>query len=474
MRQKLVKWLIEDIIPDAQQSRDAEGSILKFSHTHNLAPAQVEALGQLFNTAKTLSHLEKAANRGASFPILDVPAMVGKYLEVPATQRTETPAEEKGAGLSLPRCLAGWQDLGMEQEIKLASATPAESSVSIFAAEKKAKAKRREQEVALKNIELTKQARFDFQEDSRATMETIHRMLRSDSAINFANLETDALSLYGEESKPVLDKLAAYLHGSHWKVARGQLNNAKRLIPDHGGTLDKVAHLLDLHFLIQAADEMIKEATAFATAPAKTDVAESAAPESQARTHAKPDEPKDMTPKDKTPSAPASNGGGSKKNDSGKGGGAGKGGERASFFGGLNKGVDTVADKGYGLLAPVVQSALTGKDNKPQRTVDTDHMDARHMATLQKLLMTDEVLAEADPEKVVSVYNTIREIAPNLAGDANVMRVALRSAVQHDGISPFDIKAFLDTESARQKTDYNRVLQDALRYKGQEMGNRPA
>lgn len=68
-------------------------------------------------------------------------------------------------------------------------------------------------------------------------------------------------------------------------------------------------------------------------------------------------------------------------------------------------------------------------------------------------MTTDEILAEADPEQVIHIYNTIRQMAPEVAGDTNVMRVLLRSAVQHEGISPFDLKGILETELAKQKVD---------------------
>jgi hypothetical protein len=88
---------------------------------------------------------------------------------------------------------------------------------------------------------------------------------------------------------------------------------------------------------------------------------------------------------------------------------------------------------------------------------------------LQRLLLTDEVLADADPERVAEIYNTFRATMPALAADPNVMRVALRSALQHDGIAPFDVKGFLDTQLAAQRMDMNRrQLNDTL-YKGKDL-----
>ena len=66
-------------MPDIISSKDPEGTMLKCAEAHNLSPAQLEKLGQTFNTAKTIVGLEKQANRGDSFKIVDVPSIISKY-----------------------------------------------------------------------------------------------------------------------------------------------------------------------------------------------------------------------------------------------------------------------------------------------------------------------------------------------------------------------------------------------------------
>ena len=66
-------------MPDIISSKDPEGTMLKCAEAHNLSPAQLEKLGQTFNTAKTIVGLEKQANRGDSFKIVDVPSLISKY-----------------------------------------------------------------------------------------------------------------------------------------------------------------------------------------------------------------------------------------------------------------------------------------------------------------------------------------------------------------------------------------------------------
>lgn len=478
MRQKLIKWLIEDIIPGAQQTKDPERSILKFSSAHNLAPAQVEMLGQLFNTAKTLSHLEKAAadKRGASFPTLDVPSMTAKYLELSAKPSTEWTG--KSADVSLPACLKGWDslDLGEEQEVK-AAAVITEDDASIFSADRKAREARREMNIKQANLDTMKQAYSDFQVEGQKIMEDIHRTLRGNPNMSFPAFESDAISFYGDTSLPVMEKLAGYMEGSNWHVKRGARDDTKRLVPAYDGMMDKMGALIDWHYLSQAALGSIKQAmNAPGVEEPQVETAQFAEPAGENKKKDDRQGKGDAQQGDGGKGRDM-NGGGGKDKSKGKGEGRDKsdsGKPREGYTAPINKTLDAVAGKGYGLLEPALQKAIGGGFNSNQQTVDRDYMDARHLATLQRLMTTDEVLAEADPEKVVSTYNTLREIAPSLAGDPNVMRVALRSAIQHDGISPFDIKSFLDTETARQKTDYNRQLREHIGYGGGEMGNRPA
>jgi hypothetical protein len=317
---------------------------------------------------------------------------------------------------------------------------------------------------------MIKQARSDFRVESQKDMELVHRGLRMHSDLNFSDLETDALSLYGDAVAPVMEKLAGYIQACKWPITRGKKDETKRLIPEYYGFMDKVASLLNLYYWEQASTECVKQAEVVLAEP-EVETAQSApAEEPRGKQKNKPELKEDIRP---TTSAVKGGPGDGSKNNKGDGKSA-PGRPAEGFFSGVNKAVDTVAGKGYGLMEPVLQKALSGGFNDDQQMVDRDYTDARHLATLQRLIMTDGVLSEADPEKVVSMYNTLRQMAPSLAGDANVMRVALRSAIQHDGISPFDIKSFLDTESARQKTDYNRRLHDTLSYGGGEMGNRPA
>lgn len=79
MDQQATIRLLNSIMPEIAGTRNPEAAMLKCAKAHNLTPAMLEKLGHVFNTSKTLIGLEKMANRGDSFTIVDVPNMVQNY-----------------------------------------------------------------------------------------------------------------------------------------------------------------------------------------------------------------------------------------------------------------------------------------------------------------------------------------------------------------------------------------------------------
>lgn len=92
--------MMESVLPAIVKSGDPEGELLKCASEHNLPIAQVEKLGQVFNTYKTLTGLSVQKNRGDAFSIVDVPSMVEKYASfnpkkvLKKTAGQERPAEK--------------------------------------------------------------------------------------------------------------------------------------------------------------------------------------------------------------------------------------------------------------------------------------------------------------------------------------------------------------------------------------------
>ena len=77
----------------------------------------------------------------------------------------------------------------------------------------------------------------------------------------------------------------------------------------------------------------------------------------------------------------------------------------------------------------------TQPDNKAliNRKIDNQ----RRSMMLEELMVTDPILSKVDPRKVISAYEQILRIAPQLAGEKEIMRVQLRAAVESQGIDAF-------------------------------------
>lgn len=94
MNQGQAIQIINELLPEISRTKDPETVITKYASEHNLAPAQLERLGQVFNTAKTISYMEKSASRGGSFSLVDIEKMVANYMELDAPTQIEKAASE--------------------------------------------------------------------------------------------------------------------------------------------------------------------------------------------------------------------------------------------------------------------------------------------------------------------------------------------------------------------------------------------
>lgn len=498
MRQQLISWLIEDIAPEVRRSKDASATIVKFARDHNLASSQVQALGQLFNTAKTLSFLEKsAARRGDNFPILDVDKLVDAFMdtEKQASMTTKPQYEfddqDNGGGLELPACFNGLTHNVHREE------TPAPAL--IYDNPVKQAAAQRELEGI--TVEFARQAKFEYLEEMQKSAADLVLGLRRNPDYAFDELEADCLAIYGDPIRPVMEKLAAYCIVDGWPVKRATAPSEDKLVLDPDHLVPLIGDILDNVYRVKAAEEMLAPSgdvpangpplsvskvidTDGAEIPLKTNKAAATMHQQTIDPQKKQKEiearggPTDRPtaghgeeqprPKTDGPGQPSQAPGPMSKGQGGEGGGGGGGGDRGSkptgYFGDINQTLDDIL-KGVGKkVGPAAMGSLIPGRNSGQEEVDKGMQDARHISTLQNLMTTDEILAEADPDQVVQIYNTIRQSAPQLAGDVNVMRVLLRSAVQHEGISPFDLKSILETELTKQKVNQGQQQAEDARY----------
>ncbi len=181
------------------------------------------------------------------------------------------------------------------------------------------------------------------------------------------------------------------------------------------------------------------------------------------------------------------NGGGQRPSQGGGGGGrSGGGGKKLDYLGGAPKtksdAVKTIVDA-IERVAPqssnpfnylngmvggegggFVDGAMTGyAPGKRQRGIDRAVDDARVTSTLQRLMVTDPILSEVEPETVAQIYNDLADADPSIGTNLSRLRFALREAVQYGGIPQQSFKTLAETDKARMQAQDTRLkLMDRL------------
>jgi hypothetical protein len=436
MTSKVISWL-EEILPDIKRTQDPEAVMLKFAATNNLAPALLEKLAQVYNSAKTLNFLEKSANRGASFHVVDADALIRRYTaeeKQAAASHNEwlDAAAVKSASLTTP-VADRWPTEAKTPEPVLESHLPQKvaSAKSVLRARSEAQA----------TVANYRQVVFDLNEDVNDLTVKIAEAIRVLPDFDFSALEADAIALHGPGVKVACDLVSRRLMRRHFRHKRASAAGHRRLVRDRHGLvaqLQSLTEAVDMHKAATSLEsEYVKAAGTLApqapAAPEKTlDEPKAGKPEP------KPEEKKEKTDKDSGPSA---------KPSPAPSPAAGKG--VFSTLGSIP--VPQSPVEPMTMMRQLVQEALPTR-NTGQQQVDRDHDDLQSQIVVERLLMTDPILADSDPHTVISLANSIREQAPHVARDINAMRFALREAVQYQALPTHSVKDLAGIEKTRVDT----------------------
>jgi hypothetical protein len=103
-----------------------------------------------------------------------------------------------------------------------------------------------------------------------------------------------------------------------------------------------------------------------------------------------------------------------------------------------------------GMLESMVAPFVSSK-NKKQMRIDDAVDDAKTRTTVERMLLTDPIIREADPDTVVSLYNTLQQANPEISKDPNLLRFALREAIQYESVPLHTYKDLVETDEKRQK-----------------------
>lgn len=432
--------MLDSIMPDIISTRDPEGTMLKCASKHNLSPAQLEHLGQVYNTTKTIVGLEKQANRGNSFKLLNVPEMVSKYASYDPSKKPTGKSKdvhekvdkiindkdgwishEKKASTELPNLnLVVYNEMLKEAEYEDDSNYYDTSYTEKSAAEKLYTGVNEDLRIAHENYD---QALFDAAEDIMDKMASITRKLTPDEG-RWEEVKYAAQRLHGDKIIPALNTIEDHFSRVGHKTEPGSFNK----FASFGRLEDKYGVMRDIED-IHELGEFLKSAKPH---PNKNN--------NSGSKNSKGDEGS-LDLKD------VRDGVGSFVT------GASKLGIKASdpiisTIGG------SMADSYRDILRSGIEEA---KDYK--RVIDKAESDAQTETTLGTLLMTDPVISSADPEEVNKLYSAIYKIAPTLTESPELMAATLKEALQYGSIPLPTLLSLADFQGKyyKSKSDAGRL-----------------
>ena len=99
-----------------------------------------------------------------------------------------------------------------------------------------------------------------------------------------------------------------------------------------------------------------------------------------------------------------------------------------------------------------------------QKGIDHAVRDVSFVSNLQRLIMTDPILGEADPQHLVDLANDLQKGDPRIAHNPNQLRFALREALQYGGVPIQTHKTLADIDKSHSQAEQTRGEMEDRRY----------
>jgi len=472
MTQREATNIIFELAPELSKGSPPE-VLSKYARAHNLAPAQLQRLGNVFNTASVLVQQDK--DKSAAPYLIDVPDMVSDFVSNYKAKRATSifdealePVVEKAA--SAPDETFGW----LQKEAKVAQ-------------EEKGKDWRDPRRELELGIHVTKEALTHLEDLWPQAITAMNKLaaqlvVGEDPSLSFNTLLQDYETIHNRDSGEFGTKLAQACQDLGCNVVRHQLT-APVLYRDHTGLLPQALKAAALQDEVDTTWQVIENGASLALSHkeafihdlyqqrgieqitcelrkaadrcglAKAALAQKKEEGSQARQGAAfGDYAADYADKGMED--------GSFWRTAGGAAGAGA----AIPFRALSGASDGVRAlpgiwNEFTTEGTTAQSldALVGQDNR--RKADGDALDlqrirrdAEALGVFQKVVMTDDVLSRKDPTKVFEAWQTIRSASPEVATDTTILRLMLRSALETQGVD-------IDSATAARKYEFGSYNQ---------------
>jgi hypothetical protein len=487
MNQRQAVDVVESLLP-LMKGKDPSEVFVKYAAERHLSPAQLERLGQVFNTASTLYSMEKSATEIPH--LIDVPEMVASYVQTTGRRMkaaADTPAVESPSRFRPVPDVWGMQKAA--EQTAPPPSTDSRRTVSDLTFYKRA--------VDATTIALHEaQKRMDlFSRQSTAILTTLKKLEPEEMAKTAAILQQDMTNI-----DPSADAFAAHLINSFKEanipVSLPQVRNVA-IARDRTGLLgDALQAFATMKSASEAWDALDTSLTALASIWPKVNddirvrekVARLVGEVRRADVWgllklakpAKKPEGSDTPFRDLNSDMSQVNfrqsmgdrvklieGELAKLDDSSTQNPdvpamfvAGSGLVPLAAGAGLNQIRRTVFDDAPSIVKQFTPEGDIGRymqrqyGNDNRRKALEDGMDLRQiredteaMATLQSLMITDDILATKDPARVFEAFQTIRRASPQVASDPSMLRLLLRQALETQGVD-------IDTGTAVRKYEF--------------------
>lgn len=451
---------LEEIVPSIQASSDAEGTLLKFASDHNLSPAQLEAVAQVYNTGRALTFYSKSASRGATFRLVNTEPLLDRYtdhckkagLEPSGLAKAASTGIVEGGRFPHYRQITG----GYETLEKVASV---KDEVDTWCREKLAQM--RKSDMSRQAVQTAEEIKSASMDDIRVRLDELKQEVRFNKQA-FFELEEDAHDMWKAGSwKSTFNTISGYLKSVNCDVDSFRYEESKKasraVAIDRTGLLKLAEEIKDNLELIKASNDFIEEIKSAAKdlndppkdkdkkkeekkkSPVDPALPSGGAPTGSGAPAVPPETPDfNGPPLEDFPEVEYSAPEVQKSKD-------------APILKGFMEGFDSSKMKAPSLKSPlnagrdVITSVYDGKNRRQQKRDEAVEQD-NTTAALQRLMVTDPILAEASPEDVIQHFNTIHEIAPSLSTDPQKLKLVLREAVSYGSIPMHTLKELLEIE----------------------------
>jgi hypothetical protein len=495
---QVVNWLT-GLIPQINESRDAEGTLLKFAKKRNLAEAQLQKLGHVFNTAKTLSYLDKNPdNRGGTFNVLDVDTMLEKYASPSIAKSASTVTEVKE--VVMERMSDLFPSKLMDDETLEPSYDMNNSHIV-----KAAYTKRSYSKVNRDNME---QLVFDLEQGIKKDIQKLAVALRQDPEIDFESTHADIWFVKGASVAKTVEDIAGYLNRIHHvSVKTAQDAGKQRLVnPKHASIYDGLLDIHEKRLSLKAAQAVLEEEfqieepvsysegeDAFDKIALKKKSLEKTAgpvaeafgfgPGAKTTTKKKKERTTTKTIRDQqgnvieveevflpgeeeTTTVSETSGGSASDSVQSMRDDAKSLVEAIKSPFESAKRPETVLPVAPGLGYFIPDN--TGKQKEKQKAIDKAYDEVKQEAVFHELMVNDPILSNLSSEEetvVEEAYATIAKIAPNISSDKTAIRPILRQVTEFGGITPLEMKNILEMEKEYIKVQGLSEEQDEKKYR---------